>query len=225
MDNNTNIENNVNNQIIPNNDQKDKKDSGKVGIIVALIILLASAVGFICYDKFINTEKPPVPTPTPTVSPSPVPTDNTETEYAEWMKYILEQDITKIEVSKVPCSEDTFEKKTVVLNMEQLKNTFKKFMNYKLKLTYSGGGGWQCGESLKITYLKDGQEYWIEYLGTEGHLSPSSDGCHKLNDKDLEKVLNGSLDEIENEAEKDNENMCLMYSIVTNNYLLDEYFN
>ena len=98
-------------------------------------------------------------------------------------------------------------------------------MNYKLRLSYSGGGGWECGESLKITYLKNNKEYWIEYLGNEGHLASSSSGCHSLDDKDLETALNNSADEIENEEEKDNEDICLMYGIITDDYILDEFLN
>ena len=54
-----------------NNVNKKTNNAYKV-IIFLLVLLLLGAIGFICYDKFINTEKPPIPnnneiinTPTP----------------------------------------------------------------------------------------------------------------------------------------------------------------
>ena len=63
--NNLNSENNLSNE--------NKKGYSKI-IIIVLVVLLVGALGFICYDKFINKEKPPVPTPTPTSTPTPTPT-------------------------------------------------------------------------------------------------------------------------------------------------------
>ncbi len=40
-------------------------------VIIILSILLIGALGFICYDKFINNEKPPVPTPASPATPTP----------------------------------------------------------------------------------------------------------------------------------------------------------
>ena len=57
----------MNNEV--NNNSNDnlnvKVNSYSKLIIVILSILLIGAIGFICYDKFINTEKPPVSTPVP----------------------------------------------------------------------------------------------------------------------------------------------------------------
>ena len=154
--------------------------------IIILSIIIVALLGVCIYMLFIKKDEKPVDNnggnnqainnnTNENNQTNSNTNQNDETDnFKPWMKYILEQNITKIEVSKVPCSEDTFTKKTTVLNTEQLKNTFKKFMNYKLRLSYSGGGGWECGETLKISYLKNGKEYWIEYLGNEGHLDPSS---------------------------------------------------
>ena len=48
-----------------NNELNVKSNNNSKLIIVILAVLLIGALGFICYDKFINKEKPPVPTPTP----------------------------------------------------------------------------------------------------------------------------------------------------------------
>ena len=63
-----------------NNEINGGKTNNNNIIIIVLTILLVGALGFICYDKFINTEKPPVPTPvpTPSVNPTPTGTDNLE---------------------------------------------------------------------------------------------------------------------------------------------------
>ena len=201
--NNVNIQNNVTN----------KRNNGSSKIVMAILtVLLIGAVGFICYDKFFNTEKPPEPT------------NNTKEEYAKWMHYILEQNITKIEVSKTPCSEDTFDEKMAILNTEQLKSVFKELMNYKLQVFYAGGGGWDCGVELTIKYQNNGKEYELRYLAPEGHLIPSSDGCATIYDKDLENALNNSADVKVNEDAKGQENVCTMYVILADDNVFDEFF-
>ena len=68
-----------------NNESNVKQNNGSKVIIAVLAVLLIGALGFICYDKFINKEKPPVPTltPMPTPTSSPVPTDNINTNIIE----------------------------------------------------------------------------------------------------------------------------------------------
>ena len=62
------MNNEVNNNF--NNELNVKPSNNSKIIIVILVILLIGALGFICYDKFINKEKPPVPTSTPTPTPT-----------------------------------------------------------------------------------------------------------------------------------------------------------
>ena len=59
---NNEFNNNVNNEL-----NIKSNNSSKI-IIAILAILLIGALGYICYDKFIDNEKTPVPTPTPTAS-------------------------------------------------------------------------------------------------------------------------------------------------------------
>ena len=65
------MNNEVNNNT--NNELNVKSNNSSKIMVVVLAILLIGALGFICYDKFINNEKPPVPTPVPTT-----PTNTTE---------------------------------------------------------------------------------------------------------------------------------------------------
>ena len=144
--------------------------------------------------------------------------------FKPWMKYILEQNITSIELSKEPCSNETFNTKKVIINVDQLKNIFNKMVDYKLRVAYMGGSGWDCGELLKIKYLKNGKEYEIVYTDLGG-IDASSDGCTEMYDKDLENALYNSVDVKENEEAKGQPYKCTMYDLVTPDiYLLDEYF-
>lgn len=147
--------------------------------------------------------------------------NNETNDYKDWMKYILVQKITKLELTKYPCLEDTFEKKTISLDTEELKNIFKKLISYKLRVSYTGGGGWECGTSLKIMYLKDDKEYEVDYLGPEGHIVPSSDGCSNIYDKDFENALNSSVDIKDN---KGKDSSCIMYDLIRDDISFDEYF-
>ncbi len=212
-------ENNVTNT---NNELENKNT-----VIAFLIVLVIALIGAVVYFAVIKKDDKPADNKgennQQASNNTPTPSSDDTSNLKPWMKYILEQNISKIEVSKVPCSEDNFETKTVVISTDQLKNTFKKFMNYKLEVAYAGGGGWECGESLKINYTKNGKEYELEYLGSEGHIAPSSDGCANIYDKDLENALYNSAD-IKDEESKNEEGICVMYAIITDNYLLDEYF-
>ena len=200
-----------------------KKKNVIMGVMACIIILL---IGELVYFVFVKKEDKPVDNNgennQQVIDNTDKPTENDNLK--PWMEYILQQNITKIEVSKVPCSEDNFDTKTATLSVDQLRNVFKKFMNYKLRVSYSGGGGWECGETLIIKYLKDGKEYELEYLGNEGHVVPSSDGCATIYDKDLENALYNSSD-IKDEEFKNQEGICVMYDMLApDNYLFDEYF-
>lgn len=48
------------------NEKVKTSEKFRMTFIVILLLLIIVPVGFICYDKFFNIEKPPVPTPIPT---------------------------------------------------------------------------------------------------------------------------------------------------------------
>ncbi len=224
------------NLIKKENEVASNNNSNKNGIIAVLVIIIIALIGAVIYFAFIKKEEPTtdnnggnnqaINNTNENNQTNNGTNQNNETEnFKPWMKYILEQNITKIELSKVSCLEDNFgDTKKVVVTVNELKSIFKKFMNHKLQVAYIGGGGWQCGETLNIKYQKNGKEYELEYLGNEGHIVPSSDGCATIYDKDLENALNNSVDEKINEEAKGQEDVCTMYALLTDNYLLDEYF-
>ena len=81
--------NNVNSELSSSSNNYSKL------IIASLAILLIGAIDFICYDKFINTEKPPVPTPSPT--PSVTLSDNeSDSEKITMLKRIQLSDVDQI---------------------------------------------------------------------------------------------------------------------------------
>lgn len=204
--------------------KKENETTNKNTIIAVLIVVIVALICALVYFGFIKKDGKPVDNNGENNQQTNDNTNDETTSFTPWMKYLLEQNITKIEVSKVPCSEDNYELKTVILNTDQLKDAFKKFMNYKLKVEYMGGSGWTCGESLKIYYTKDGKEYEFEYLGSEGHIFPSGDGCKGFDDKDLENALYSSVDEKVNEEAKDQEDMCVFYDLIVSGNLFDAYF-
>ena len=59
-----------------NSEINGKKNNSTKIIIVVLSVLLIGALGFICYDKFINKEKSPVPPSTSISTPAPSTTTN-----------------------------------------------------------------------------------------------------------------------------------------------------
>ena len=80
----------MDNNLQENNNVVTEKNNNSKLIIVILVILLIGALGFICYDKFINKEKPPVPTPTP------IPTNEENSEKKEIGKLYELNGIDKI---------------------------------------------------------------------------------------------------------------------------------
>ena len=73
----------------------NKKSTGTYKIIIFLLVLLLfGAIGFICYDKFINTEKPPIPNNEDTTN---TPTPNNE----EKENIVIVDKITKFERTEV----------------------------------------------------------------------------------------------------------------------------
>ena len=70
-----------------NNELEVKSNNSSKIIIVILAVLLVGALGFICYDKFINKEKPPIPTP--------IPSNNNESNTDDnEIKYLKSLDLT-----------------------------------------------------------------------------------------------------------------------------------
>ena len=133
------MDNNLNNNF--NNELNAKSNNYSKLITACLAILLIGAIGFICYDKFINTEKPPVPTPTPTSTDT-----NDNSNLPKWISYLLEKNI-----KTMGYYDENNNWKTI--SHDQLKGYLQKLSSdyslYKEK-DYDGGCSGYCG--LQIEY-------------------------------------------------------------------------
>lgn len=87
-----------------------------------------------------------------------------ENNYAAWMNYILEQEISKISIERhiFTGMGDSYEKSVKNIDVEQLKSIFNKFMDYSLKKTYYVAGGYPEGDILNISYVVNGTTYDLQ---------------------------------------------------------------
>lgn len=198
----------------------DAKRNGSNGVIIGImafiIVLLAAAL---VYFNFINKADSCKCTGNNEVANNTSESDSLK----PWMEYILKQDITEIKLTNYDCN-DSKNDKSLIINATQLKDIFKGMMNYKLRLSYVGGGGWVCGRMMSIKYLKDGKTYEFEYNPTNViSLSSTKNGKETKVDEDFEKALNNSVDEIENESAKGQEEVYPYYMLIAKE-IFGEYF-
>ena len=169
-----------------NNELNVKSNNNSKIIIVILAILLIGALGFICYDKFINKEKPPVPTPSP--SPTTDKDDTIKNEYSEWMTYLL-----NLNNSKISLDDDIKHKD---MTIEDLRGFFNEVNSYQYTLTkvYAGTGD---GLNIRIEYSKNGKDYMVRFQPLKNGISVIFD-FNDMTDKELIDLI----DKIPHESEK-----------------------
>ena len=177
------MNNEVNNNT--NNELNVKSNNNSKIMVVVLAVLLIGALGFICYDKFINKEKPPVPIPTP--SPNNEKKGTTESEYPEWMTYLLNLNNSKLSLVDEMRHRD--------ITAEDLRGFFKEINlhQYNIKEIYGGSGD---GLHVRIEYSKNGNDYIVRF-------QPMSNGFIVLFDiPDMaDKELMNLIDKIPHETE------------------------
>ena len=120
-----------------------------------------------------------------------------------WKEYLEEQNFTTIKLSKKYCdNSDTLE---VDLTVDQLKEMFNKFSNYKLIKQYLSESSWDCGYELEVSYTKNDKEYKLKIL--DNVISILED----YQDEEFIKALDDGKDSIENEDMKNVENVFYRY--------------
>ena len=162
-----------------NNELNVKSNNNSKLIIVILAVLLIGALGFICYDKFINKEKPPVPTP----STIPEPTNKEETEnieLAEWMTYLLKQNITSVSMVDDIRNEDH--------TVEDLREFLKEFNSHQYSVMKVEGGSGD-GLNLRVEYSKNGKDYMIRFQPSSNEINVLFD-LPDMADKELMNLIN-----------------------------------
>ena len=199
------------------NEETEPKKKKNSPILVALLIMaLLAIVGFEViyfvkpFDKKDNNE-------TTNNENQEVLTPEENNNYANWMNYILDQNITSIILERIPLEG---EKKTAKLINDNLSDIFSKLTNYQLIKRYYEGAGMADGDILTITYTKDDISYEVKI--TNGILWADSDS---LKDSELRNILEESEYTTENEELKDKDGA--LYNYVFDNYdstILDEFF-
>ena len=193
-----------------------KKKSSPILIVVLVIVLLA-VVGYEViyfvkpFDKKNNNAAPnnenqEVLTP-----------EENNNNYANWMNYLLDQNITSIILERFP---QEGERLTTQLINDDLNDIFSKLNNYQLIKHYYEGAGIADGDILTIAYTKDDISYEVKI--TNGILWADSDS---LKDDELRNILEESEYITENEELKDKDGA--FYNYVFDNYdntIFDEYF-
>lgn len=193
-------------------DEPAKKKTSPV-LILLLIVVLAGVVVFdVMYlPKMLGKNN------SGSGSETPAPVEETTVEYAPWMNYLLEQNITGITIERLPLEG---EKKTVILVNDNLRDVFTKLADYSLIKRYYEGAGVADGDTLMITYTKEEGNYEVKI--TNGILWADTSN---LKDEELRNILEQGEHTTENEELKDKEGA--FYSYVFNGYdtsILDEYF-
>ena len=190
------MNNEVNNNV--NDELNVKSNNNSKIIIIILVVLLICALGFICYDKFINKEKPPVPTPSP--SPTIEPTNNEEEQddLEEWMTYLLNQNIKSVSLN------DDIKHKD--LTVDDLRLFLQEFNSHKhtIKKIYSGTGD---SLSIQVTYFKDGKEYIVRFMPLESNVIHVIFDSTDKTDLDLINLL----DKVMNESAKATDGLGIIY--------------
>lgn len=204
-----------------NNAEANKNKNLIIGVMACVIVLLIAAL---VYFVFIRKDDVQPKNENNNQQENANNNEKEEISYKPWMNYILEQNITSIELIEYPCSEDNFEKRTITITTDQLQNIFKKLLNYKMRVSYIGGAGWDCGQTLNIKYLKDGKTYELMFVPNYFIPSSSDDGKTTILDKDLENALYSSVDMKENEEAKGQDGVYSHYDVVTDDQILSEFF-
>ena len=206
-------------QVVPTNEVNNKKNnSSKKGLAIILIVVILLIAAALCYVLLFNKKNEgnnsqPTPTP-PSTEPeaTPVSQDNENKETNdELIDYILNQDITKIELNREDC--DNNDTKTIDLDKESLTKILNDLKNKKLTKEIVGGAGASCADALVIQYAIGNDLYNIEIL---------NDLIWIGKDKKLEKLLDEKCDNAEGKNCANDE--CTIQYNLNEKYSFDEFF-
>ena len=193
--------------------EENKKKNLIIGVTVCVIILIVAALVYFLFIKKDDKKET-----NGKENNQQEKANDDGVAYKPWMNYLLEQNITNIELIEYPCPEDQTDR-NIKIDKDKLKDIFKKLSNYKMKLSYSIGIGGACGQSLSIKYLKNGVEYEFQFGPVYFSSSISDDG----EDKDFDNALSNSVD-VKDENGKDEEGAFAIYDLDSEEELLDEFF-
>ncbi len=184
-------------EVTVNQEPKKKKVNDKTTLVVVIIIAVL-IFALLAYRLFFennesNNGKENTPTPTPTVEPTPVPED--EPEYAEWMTYLLNQNIDSIIVGDGETTKD--------LTIEDLREFLKEFNShqYTLRKTYAGTGD---SLNMQVTYTKDESNYTVRFM-------PMGTDFHVIWDSNFDNDFLEAIEKVDHESEEAQEGSGIIY--------------
>ena len=188
--------------------KNDKSKNIIIVLLVVIIIILGALVVLFATDTIsINSNKVNDNNVNENVGDNNGETEDSndnnlqESKYATWMNYILEQNITNINIDRSGETDNLDEYHTKTnLTIEQLKGLFSKLMNYKLIKSYSSGGGFTYGDIITISYSLNNNNYslqiangffWVDEAKEVGLLNAFENSDHIVGneeDKNMEGV-------------------------------------
>ena len=191
-------------------EEKKKNKSIVICIVVMVTVLLTVCILFATGVFSFKSEKTDSE-----ITDNGGKDDLQDKNLASWMNYLLNQDITNIELTRSYA--DTNKKyKTVELTRNDLRKIFTKFMNYQIIKMYSLGTGFTFGDDLKITYTLNGNSYCVSIL--EGDIYDNN------SDSGLVNALLESGYSVENESIKNQEGAFYYYILKEyDGSILDEF--
>ena len=200
--------------------ENQRNNKGVIALLIIIIVILAAlcillATGTISFkSNDVDTNKP-----NDNVTDNNITNENNDSNlqtsnYDAWMNYILEQNITNINIDR---REDDYHAK-INLTTTQLKGLFSKLMNYKLVKYYLQGSGFVYGDIITISYSVNNNNYSVE-------IGNGEIWADDVKDQGLLNALENSKDSVENEDDKDMPGAYFNYEFQGyESSILDEYF-
>ena len=146
--------------------ENQRNNKGVIALLIVIIVMLATlcilfATGTISFNSGdVNNEN---------ITSDETTNENNDSNsqknnYDAWMNYILEQNITSVKISSTIVAEspNDYYQDERNLTTTQLKEIFNKLMNYKLVKYYHQGLGSGAGDSITISYSKNGDNYSVD---------------------------------------------------------------
>ena len=202
--------------------ENQNNNKGVIALLIVIIIILAvlcvlfatGTIGFKSNEVTNNANN----------NTSNETTNNNQqnNNYATWMNYILEQNITNVNIDRSRYADNPADEYHAKVNLttEQLKNVFSTLMNYNLVKYYLQGSGFTYGDILTISYSVNGTNYDVKIAN--GQLWADS---VSLKDANLLNALENSNHTVENEDVKNMEGAFFNYRFQGyNESILDEFF-
>ena len=203
--------------------EKQNNNKGVIALLIIIIIILSVlCVLFATGTISFNLNKTKDNEINENVNDKVDDNVSDENNYATWMNYILEQNITNVNIDRSRYADNPDDEYHAKINLttEQLKNLFTKLMNYKLVKYYLHGSGFTYGDIITISYSVNNNDYSVQIANGQLWADDVS-----IKDTNLLNALENSNHIVENEDVKSMEGAYYNYRFQGyDESILDEYF-